>query len=202
MFKSSNSKILKCSNVHMFKYSNIQIFKYSNDQILKCSNNQIFKCSNVHIFKFSNVQMFKWSNDQMIKWSNVQMFKCQMSNIKCQSLIRLNFCRSVLPEFLRSFLLYTPGGALHLDYLIWIYCKLSQSMSWWKRDKHVEIKTFWDVGTLCHMIIVAFVQQILLMGAVYSWVWIYKELLAGLIKHFKITFVAVFLLLEGYELFD
>ena len=27
-----------------------------------------------------------------------------MSNIKCQMSIRLNFCRSVLPEFLRSFL--------------------------------------------------------------------------------------------------
>ena len=32
----------------------------------------------------------------MSKYSNVQMFKCQMS-------IRLNFCRSVPPEFLRSF---------------------------------------------------------------------------------------------------
>ena len=40
--------------------------------------------------------MLKCSNVQMFKCSNVQIFKCQMS-------IRLNFFRSVPPEFLRSF---------------------------------------------------------------------------------------------------
>ena len=55
------------------------------------------------------------------------------------------------------------------------------------------IKTSWDVGTLRHMIIIAFLS----MGAVCSGVWIHKELLTGLIKHFTATFVAVFLLLEG-----
>ena len=33
--------------------------------------------------------------------------KYQMSNIKCQRSVRLNFCRSVPPELLRSFLIYT-----------------------------------------------------------------------------------------------
>ena len=43
----------------------------------------------------------------MFRCSNVQMFKCsnvQMSNIKCQISLRLNFGRSVPPEFLQSFL--------------------------------------------------------------------------------------------------
>ena len=48
----------------------------------------MFKCSNVQMFKCSNVQMFKCSN-----------VKCQMSNIKCQILFRLNFCWSVTPHF-------------------------------------------------------------------------------------------------------
>ena len=42
----------------------------------------------------------------MFKCSNVQMFKCsnvQMSNVKYQMSIRFNFCRSVPPEFIRSF---------------------------------------------------------------------------------------------------
>ena len=61
------------------------------------------------MFKCSNVQMFKCSNVQMLKCSNVQIFKC--SNVKCQMSIRLNFCRSVPPELLRSFLALT--GALY-----------------------------------------------------------------------------------------
>ena len=54
--------------------------------------------------------MLTYSDVQINDCSNVQTFKCsnvkfQMSNIKCQMSIRLNFCRSVPPEFLRSFLL-------------------------------------------------------------------------------------------------
>ena len=50
--------------------------------------------------RISNVPMFKCFNVQMFKCSNVQMFKCPNVQIS----IRLNFGRSVPPEFLRSFL--------------------------------------------------------------------------------------------------
>ena len=70
-----------CSNLQMFKSSNVQFFKWSYVHMFKCSNVQMFKCSNVQMFKYSNV-------------------KYQMSNFKCQM---LKFCRSVPPEFLRSF---------------------------------------------------------------------------------------------------
>ena len=52
------------------------------------------------MFQCSNVLMFKWSNVQMFKCSNI---KCHMSKSKCQMSIMLNFCRHILPEFLRSF---------------------------------------------------------------------------------------------------
>ena len=99
--------MFKCSNVQMFKCSNVQMFKYSNVPMFICSNVHMFKCSNAQMFKSSNVSMFKCFNVQMFRCSNVQMFKCsnvQMSNIKWKMSIRLNFCRSVPPEFLRSFL--------------------------------------------------------------------------------------------------
>ena len=69
----------------------------------------MFQCSNVQMFKCSNVQMFKCSNVQMFKCSNV---KCQMSNIKCQILFRLNFCWNVTPHF---FLLEPCVGLNHLS---------------------------------------------------------------------------------------
>ena len=69
--------------------------------MFQCSNVQIFKCSNVQIVKCSNFEMLKCSKVQMLKCSNVQMFKCL--NVKYQMSVRLNFCRSVPPEFLWSF---------------------------------------------------------------------------------------------------
>ena len=57
----------------------------------------MFKCFNVPMFKCPNVQM----SNVKCQMSNV---KWQMSNIKCQMMsIRLNFCQSILPEFLQSF---------------------------------------------------------------------------------------------------
>ena len=51
------------------------------------------------MFKYFNVQMFKRLNVQIFKSSDVQM-----SNVKYQMMsIRLNFCQSILPEFLQSF---------------------------------------------------------------------------------------------------
>ena len=86
MFKCSNVQIFQYSNIPLFQCSNIKTFKFSNAQMLKCSNVQMFKCSNVRKFKSSNVQM---------------------SNIKCQMSIMLNFCRSVSPEFLRLFFTFS-----------------------------------------------------------------------------------------------
>ena len=54
-----------------------------------------------------------WSIGPLVNWSigwmsnvmcHMSYFKCQMSKIKCQMSIRFNFCRSVPPEFLQSFL--------------------------------------------------------------------------------------------------
>ena len=59
------------------------------------------QCPNVPMYQCSNFQMFKCSNVQIFKCSNVQMLKC--SNVKYQISIRLNFCRIVHPESLRSF---------------------------------------------------------------------------------------------------
>ena len=78
------------------------MFKHSNVQMFKCSNVQMFKCPNVQLLKCSNAPMFKYAKVQMFKFSNFQMFTCQMS-------IRLNFCRSVPPEFLRSFFVLFRG---------------------------------------------------------------------------------------------
>ena len=69
----------------------------------KCSCLPMSQCSNVPMSQCPNVQMFQCSYVRMFKCLNIQMLKCQMSNIKCQMPIRLNFCRSVPPEFLRSF---------------------------------------------------------------------------------------------------
>ena len=49
----------------------------------------------------------------MLLFSNVQMFRCL--NVKCQISIRLNFCRSVPPEFLRSFL--SKWAVMEIDLL-------------------------------------------------------------------------------------
>ena len=68
--------------------------------MFQCSTGQMFKCSNVKKFHSNNVQMFKFSNVPMFKCSNI---KCNMSKSKCQMSIMLNFCRHILPEFLRSF---------------------------------------------------------------------------------------------------
>ena len=98
----------------MFKCSNVKC-QISNVRMFKCSNAQMFKHPNVPIF---NVPMFQWSNIPIIGiigigCLNVQLFKCsnvQMLNVKCNMSIRLNFCRSVLPEFLWSFLFLGPDN--------------------------------------------------------------------------------------------
>ena len=43
-----------------------------------------------------------WTIGPLVHWSIGPLVKCQMSKIKNQMSIRLNFCRSVPPEFLRS----------------------------------------------------------------------------------------------------
>ena len=69
--------------------------------------------SNVPMFQCSNVKKFKCSNVQMIKYSNI---KCQMS-------IRLNFCWSVPPEFLRSFLSFISNILLSVVHILIIKVK-------------------------------------------------------------------------------
>ena len=71
----------------------------------------MIQCSNVLMIPCSNVPMFQCSNVPMFQSSNVPMFHCSKSNIKYQMSIRLNFCRSVLPEFLRSFFSLSWGSA-------------------------------------------------------------------------------------------
>ena len=54
----------------------------------------------------------------MFKCSNFQMFRCsdfQILNVKCQISLRLNFCRSVPLEFLRSFL--SKWAVMEIDLL-------------------------------------------------------------------------------------
>ena len=85
--------MFQCSNVPMFQCYIVPMFQCSNVPMFQCSNVPMFQCSNVPMFQCSNVPMFQCSNVQIIKCSNFQMFEYQI----------LNFCRSVPPEFLRSF---------------------------------------------------------------------------------------------------
>ena len=83
----------------------------------------LLHCSIVPLFHWSIgplIQLVHWSISLLVHWSIGWMsnVKCQMSNVKCQKSnvkcqisnvicqmsIRLNFCRSVPPELLRSFL--------------------------------------------------------------------------------------------------
>ena len=47
-----------------------------------------------------------WSIGPLVHWFIGPLVHWSMSKIKCQMSIRLNFCRSVPPEFLRSFFLF------------------------------------------------------------------------------------------------
>ena len=45
-----------------------------------------------------------WPIGPLVHWSIGPLVEFQMSKMKCQMSIRLNFCQSLPPEFLRSFL--------------------------------------------------------------------------------------------------
>ena len=83
----------------------------------------------------------------MFKCSNV---KCQMSNIKCQILFRLNFCWSVTPHF---FSLGTMCGSqpplcsiIPLSLLSWTLCQ-KRKLCWMQMSFHRTKKLFYQKYT-------------------------------------------------------
>ena len=96
----------------------MQLMSHDTDWMLnitmfQCSNVPIFQCSSVSMFQCSNISLVHWSTGQLVHWSIGWM-----SNVKCQMLIRLNFCQSLPPERLRSFLSSNAG------YFFWLFDSL------------------------------------------------------------------------------
>ena len=85
--------------------------------------------------------MVHLSVDALVDWSIGPLVECQMSyvkfqmsNVKNQMSIRLNFCRGVPPEFLQSFL----GKVLRLACFLRMLCCTYLPSKWWF-DKFSQI---------------------------------------------------------------
>ena len=92
----------------------LDCFSFDNERVLIVSSDRssyrddgllYIRSSGSHFFRFS----LHWSIGPLVHWSIGLLVECQMSNVicqmtndKCQMSIRLNFCRSVPPEFLLS----------------------------------------------------------------------------------------------------
>ena len=100
-------QMFKCSNVPMFQC--VFLFMGSQEFLVHWSIGSLVHWSIESLVYWSIGPLVPWSLGPLVHWSIGWMsnVKCKMSYVKCQKSnqmsIRLNFCRSIPSEFLRSF---------------------------------------------------------------------------------------------------
>ena len=114
------SQIFNCSNVPMFQFSNVTMC-FSFHRVKRVS------CPLVHwtiglLVHWSFGPLVHWSIDPLVHWSIGPLVHWSIGPLAHWSIgplvhwLRLNFCRSVPPEFLRSFLIQYSNTSLSPRY--------------------------------------------------------------------------------------